>query len=186
MDRNASRDGPERFASRDDPRRYERRRTPPPRDDDAAADDDAMIDTRLLELLRYPRGDAPLNERVRLRVRALGFHGQRLAGAAARASNAARGAALVFCAWLAVASAEGYRPGKASSEYGLDDDDGGSVDHRTSAALFYSLFEVVSAYGTVGLSLGAWRRGASTFRGPADSTAARPRLPRASPPPVRG
>ena len=124
------------------------------------ADEDAMVDTRLLLMLKYPDDKAPLRERVALRYSALRYHVRRLLRDATRVSGAARDALIIFSAWVAVAAAEGYRPG-AAKQATIDatasggDDDG--HQQTTSAALFFALFEITSAFGNVGLSLGSLR-----------------------------
>jgi hypothetical protein len=107
------------------------------------ADEDAMVDTRLLLMLKYPDDKAPLRERVALRYSALRYHVRRLLRDATRVSGAARDALIIFSAWVAVAAAEGYRPG-AAKQATIDatvsggDDDG--HQQTTSAALFFALF----------------------------------------------
>ena len=60
--------------------------------DDEEADEDAMVDTRLLLMLKYPDDKAPLRERVALRYSALRYHVRRLLRDATRVSGAARDA----------------------------------------------------------------------------------------------
>jgi hypothetical protein len=67
-------------------------------DDDG--DDDAMVDTRLLLMLKYPDAKAPLEERITLRARALFYHAGRLLRQSTRVSGAAKDAIIIFFAWV--------------------------------------------------------------------------------------
>ncbi|KAH8046867.1 high-affinity potassium ion transmembrane transporter [Aureococcus anophagefferens] len=107
--------------------------------------DDAMIDTRELLMERYPDA-APPCARVALRAAALRFH-VRARGRGADGLRARRG--LLFLAWFLIAAIMRYEGdgGRTAAS--------GEAAMGGSGALFYIVFELTSAFGNVGLSLGS-------------------------------
>jgi len=104
---------------------------------------DAMVDTRALLLERYPDRSPPWTERVTTRLEAFAYHCKRAARNAYAAAGFHRDAALIFFAWFLIAVLQNFRATRA------DD----TCDN--TQGLFYTAFELASAFGNVGLSLGS-------------------------------
>ena len=96
---------------------------------------DAMVDTRALLLERYPVSSPPWTLRVSTRWNAFKYHTRRAAKDAYRTSGFTRDAAGMFLAWFLIASFENFS--------------------KPTTGLFYTIFELVSAFGNVGFSLGS-------------------------------
>lgn len=105
---------------------------------------DAMVDTRALLLERYPDRSPPWTERVSTRLEAFSYHCRLVVADAYRSSGFARDAALIFLAWFAIACFENFKH-----------TDQCKATHDSSRGLFYAAFELASAFGNVGLSLGS-------------------------------
>eukprot|EP00633_Aureoumbra_lagunensis_P008369 CAMPEP_0197315384 /NCGR_PEP_ID=MMETSP0891-20130614/38020_1 /TAXON_ID=44058 ORGANISM="Aureoumbra lagunensis, Strain CCMP1510" /NCGR_SAMPLE_ID=MMETSP0891 /ASSEMBLY_ACC=CAM_ASM_000534 /LENGTH=386 /DNA_ID=CAMNT_0042804307 /DNA_START=1101 /DNA_END=2261 /DNA_ORIENTATION=+ len=108
---------------------------------------DAMVDTRALLLGRYPESSPPYGERISMRIHAFIFHCRRAARRAYRTTGFLRDAALMFCAWFLIAAFQNFR----STGY----DGGTDGQQKNYDHIFHTLFELVSAFGNVGLSLGS-------------------------------
>lgn len=117
---------------------------------------DAMVDTRALLLERYPDRSPPWTERISTRLEAFAYHCRLVVADAYRSSGFARDAALIFLAWFAIACFENF---KHSDQCEATND--------SSRGLFYAAFELASAFGNVGLSLGSIRnsRANTSFSG---------------------
>ena len=111
--------------------------------------DDAMIDTRELLMERYPDAAPPWRARVALRAAALRFHVRAFARAVATSTGFVRDAAFLFSAWFLIAAIMRYEGdgGRTAAS--------GEAAMGGSGALFYIVFELTSAFGNVGLSLGS-------------------------------
>ena len=123
---------------------------------------DAMVDTREILIERYPDSAPPWRARVDLRAKALGFHIRRGLRGAVAAQGFARDAAALFLAWFLIAAimqytADGHRHSKAlaGSDDALAAHEADGTPVAGSGALFYIIFELTSAFGNVGLSLGS-------------------------------
>ncbi|KAJ8600330.1 hypothetical protein CTAYLR_000649 [Chrysophaeum taylorii] len=111
-------------------------------EDPATPVPDAMVDTRALLIERYPDRSPPWTARVSARLDAFFYHIRHSAKSAYYTSGFARDASLIFFAWFLIACFENYR---APNDVCAGD----------SARLFYAAFELASAFGNVGLSLGS-------------------------------
>uniref|UniRef100_A0A7S1XRX3 ZC3H15/TMA46 family C-terminal domain-containing protein n=2 Tax=Phaeomonas parva TaxID=124430 RepID=A0A7S1XRX3_9STRA len=100
-------------------------------------DEDYVTDTRVLLMVAYPNEKVPYFTRVTTRVKAVGWHLRHLAFDFVN-SVAVRDLVLLWLSWYLI-SATGGRGNAASM-----------IRHQ-----FALLFELVSAYGNVGLSLGS-------------------------------
>ena len=104
---------------------------------------DDMIDTRELLYQRFPLSSPPWRDRIALRASALGFHLRRGFHAARAETGFARNAMYLFLAWFVIAALMDYE-----ADSGRD-------------VLFYIIFELISSFGNVGLSLGSIKQPSS-------------------------
>jgi len=96
--------------------------------------DERDVDTRLLLMTKYPDSSVPWSDRVRFRISAVRYHLMRqLHGTVAEATTI-RDVMICWLAWVAICCEEGF------SLHGI--------------APFNALFEIVSCFGNVGLTLG--------------------------------
>lgn len=114
---------------------------PPPRETHIP---DAMVDTRALLLERYPDRSPPWTERISTRLDAFAYHCRRTAYEAYGSSGFARDAGLIFLAWFAIACFENFKHVEDCSDA-----------YPGAKGLFHAAFELASAFGNVGLSLGS-------------------------------
>ena len=93
--------------------------------------------------------ELPWRARVALRAAALRFHVRAFARAVATSTGFVRDAAFLFSAWFLIAAIMRYEGdgGRTAAS--------GEAAMGGSGALFYIVFELTSAFGNVGLSLGS-------------------------------
>lgn len=126
-----------------------------------AAPPDALVDTRALLLERYPDRSPPWRERVSSRFEAFVYHCHIAATTAYRSSGFVRDASLIFAAWFAIACCEDYKRTESCDN-----------PHQVSRGLFHASFELASAFGNVGLSLGSVEHPAANVSYAADLSSA--------------
>ena len=112
---------------------------------------DALVDTRELLMELYQEA-APWQARIKWRAKALSFHLRKSLRDAKRTKGFAKDMCYLFTAWFLIAALMRYKPD--GSEYD-DKNDNDVPDTVASGSVFYVIFELASAYGNVGLSLGS-------------------------------
>ena len=130
--------------------------------DDEEDSADFRLDTRLYLMMKYPDKKVPLRVKVRERLRSIG-HGMQHLACRAISPSMLRDVAFLWLMAFMVSLFEDFN-GSNNTEYlfkngttvkGPTDDEDDADSYVNDTKMFYLMFELVSAFGNVGLSLGS-------------------------------